>query len=1027
MDSKGLLDAVPEKTFYLFNGKPISNLAELVSELEIMTNDDFAHHCNEHKDDFSIWIDDALRLHTLAATLNNVKDKDTYINIIKDEIYPKPGIDVNNREEFKEESEEVLQKELLKKEVPLKILVRKEIKSKAPKSKAQKSIVSKSVASNTIPVQYSKDLTKLKMTIEGMDKIRSDFSKKFDETNKTNSELWKKIDSMDKINSELNKKIDTLTKINADLNKKLDETNKVNSELGKKVDNVDKASSELRSKTDILSKNVAESPVPNLVAQTVSKYFEDEKFKNKIIDTFKQTISDLHSKDRIALKTEINNIMSLNDQLDKKLETSLNNRAKQIDKLARTSVSNALNEHLAGMNNKIDKIMESRISKSEKLFDKKAENISSINLTKFKNDILKEKHDLRAIASEAMHKEFDKVFNSDEHLSKIVTRYQKMFAEGAENAAKMHKDSEDKFNDEMAAIKDKTALECQGILNKQLVDTIKKQRELLDTEIAKALSSNKYFVSRFEKEVISREKMLLESADRKLVENYKKHDSMLRAEFDKYTYELRDLKLQLDNNFKSKEAQFMESINTRIHEALNKEFNDILVNQRNELSEIVSTIRINAINKVDTEFNELLSKHKQFLLGQFNKAGTEQSSLKEKFIAELKSEEEKIISKVRDLMKKELASTLTNHRDLMDKELTKTVLANKYFVERFEKEIIEMNKQLTDSGNKLFEENYSKHNRMIQASYDKQLESLKKIITDANNDIDHKESKIYSQLNAIIPASVRESVNKEFSRLILDEKKALEVELIKAKETNNNVEKKFEGELQEKAQAIVDKISADASAKFNEVVATSNARFNEVVITQQSKLEEELLRAKKSFEEIEDKKKDLIEKANSIFDDINEDSVNKLKDLEREHGKHLKKVSQITTLITKTESALTDLKELKAQITNDKKAASKDSKEYSQLMSELTELRNNLSKEKTWIAAYRTKTNVYNMIHKCSECIKSKDVNNAKLLYNKIVEVYTNTPFEENDRVELYNAATVLLKDIQNTFGTSVKLILTQN
>ena len=68
MHSKSLLiNVAPEKVFYLFNGKHIKNLKELISELENITQEDFSRHCNSEKDDFSTWIDDALELHELAT------------------------------------------------------------------------------------------------------------------------------------------------------------------------------------------------------------------------------------------------------------------------------------------------------------------------------------------------------------------------------------------------------------------------------------------------------------------------------------------------------------------------------------------------------------------------------------------------------------------------------------------------------------------------------------------------------------------------------------------------------------------------------------------------------------------------------------------------------------------------------------------------------------------------------------------------------------------------------------------------
>jgi hypothetical protein len=343
---------------------------------------------------------------------------------------------------------------------------------------------------------------------------------------------------------------------------------------------------------------------------------------------------------------------------------------------------------------------------------------------------------------------------------------------------------------------------------------------------------------------------------------------------------------------------------------------------------------------------------------------------------------------------------------LLDKELTKTVLANKYFVERFEKEIVDMNKKLTDNGKKMSEENYAKQTKMLQDAHAKQLESLKAMIAAANNGLANAEAKMNANLNAIIPATVRESVNREFGRLIMDEKKALEVELQKAEAFNKSIEKKLEGEIQKKAQVLIDNVSLDASTKFGELISL-----------QQYKLDQELSRAKKSYEVMEGKKNDIIAKANSFLENINTYSADKLKELEKEHDKHLKKVSQISSLITKAENALDDVKGLKAEVYNDKKTMTKESKEYSELMSELTELRNGLSGEKAWMSLYHKKINLYNMIRKCDEYINLKDGSNTKILYDKISEAYANTPFEDVDRIELYNAITILLKEVEAVFG----------
>jgi uncharacterized protein YbjQ (UPF0145 family) len=500
--------------------------------------------------------------------------------------------------------------------------------------------------------------------------------------------------------------------------------------------------------------------------------------------------------------------------------------------------------------------------------------------------------------------------------------------------------------------------------------------------------------------------LLLESADRKLKENYSKHDGMLGSEFNRYSRELGDLKHQFEKDFKTKETQFNASINLKIHESMNKEFNDVLTLQRSELSKSINNARVSAIDKIGVEFNELLSKHKAFMLEQFNKAATEQVALKDKFISDLKIEEDKLLVKVKDEMQKDLMLTISNQRELLDKELTKTVNANKFFVERFEKEIMTLNKTLNDSANKLYAENYAKHDKLIQESYNKQIVLLKKMIAEADNAISNKEAKIYANLNAIIPASVREAVNKEFSRLILDEKKQLDVELKKAEETNKIIEKKFEDTLQAKSEVLIEKFSKDA-----------NTRFGELMVQQEQKLVDELTRAKRLYETLEGKKKDIVERTNAFLDTMRETSMEKLKDLEREYGKHLKKVSQIAVLADKVEGMLNDVKETRDKVNSDKRVVTKENKDYNDIMRDLTELRDKMSKEYKWMMAYQEKTALYNLIRQCSNYIKAKDVVNVKATYQKIVELYSSAPLEKDDKTEVYEAISGLLKESKATFG----------
>jgi hypothetical protein len=675
-------------------------------------------------------------------------------------------------------------------------------------------------------------------------------------------------------------------------------------------------------------------------------------------------------------------------------------KSKSLKKQSQPSLNDELNKNLTKIHSQINKITKNKLSKLEKLFDEKAENISSANLSKFKDKIKEEKHDFRTIAAEVMNKEIDKLLNNDEKLSKLISKYQKLINESADRTEKIHKEFKDKFSDELNEIKNTTLKEAQLQSHKQLVENTKKQQELSNSEFSKLMSANKNLISNFEKEIITKEKALQIATDKKLEEKYTSYEEMLSDKYAKYYNNLLHLKLDAEKEFKLKEKQFNESFISKFNENIDKEFKTALSTRQKELNEHITTTGKNAVNKINTEFNEELSKYKKLINEQSSKTIAEYALLREKFAAELKSEEENNLSKTKDLMRKELSFNLTKQRELLDKELTKTVLSNQHFVEQFKKEINAMTEKLTDTKNKIITELYAKNKEIMSKEYDPKLDSLKKLIEDT--DITNKKSKLFIHLTSEIQSLVKDTLKKEFGALVMDERKVLESELRKAETINKNMEKKFEGALQEKAQELIKTISDDA-----------NIRFSELMSLQQNKLEEELSRAKKSYDIMEDQNNEIIKKTNSILGNISTYSSNKLKKLEHEHNKHLKKVSQITAIINRAESALNNLKTLKVELDNDKKNASKNNKEYSQLIAELTELKNSLAQEKNWIAMYRAKVNMYNLIRKCNEYVKLKNISLAKLTYNKIADIYAHTPFEKKDKAEMYNAAVALSKEIQ--------------
>lgn len=65
----------PESYFKLHGGGTIKSIPGLKKALLEMNNETFSHHCNEHKNDFSIWVEDVFKEPTLAHQIEKTKTR----------------------------------------------------------------------------------------------------------------------------------------------------------------------------------------------------------------------------------------------------------------------------------------------------------------------------------------------------------------------------------------------------------------------------------------------------------------------------------------------------------------------------------------------------------------------------------------------------------------------------------------------------------------------------------------------------------------------------------------------------------------------------------------------------------------------------------------------------------------------------------------------------------------------------------------------------------------------------------------
>jgi hypothetical protein len=78
---------LPEhKNFFTVHGKSVGTLSDLKRSIEEMTDNEFKHHVNSHRNDFATWIRDILHKDYLADRLSKVSLKTDVLELIDDEL-----------------------------------------------------------------------------------------------------------------------------------------------------------------------------------------------------------------------------------------------------------------------------------------------------------------------------------------------------------------------------------------------------------------------------------------------------------------------------------------------------------------------------------------------------------------------------------------------------------------------------------------------------------------------------------------------------------------------------------------------------------------------------------------------------------------------------------------------------------------------------------------------------------------------------------------------------------------------------
>lgn len=80
--TKELINTDEQSSFWVNNGPILRNLKDLKDALLNMNKETFGYHVNKEKNDFAVWIKDALKNNALAKKLSKTKTAESMIETI---------------------------------------------------------------------------------------------------------------------------------------------------------------------------------------------------------------------------------------------------------------------------------------------------------------------------------------------------------------------------------------------------------------------------------------------------------------------------------------------------------------------------------------------------------------------------------------------------------------------------------------------------------------------------------------------------------------------------------------------------------------------------------------------------------------------------------------------------------------------------------------------------------------------------------------------------------------------------------
>jgi len=345
----------------------------------------------------------------------------------------------------------------------------------------------------------------------------------------------------------------------------------------------------------------------------------------------------------------------------------------------------------------------------------------------------------------------------------------------------------------------------------------------------KKLSEIHDTLKEYEKKFLEREKQaddfIVNSVD-KYVEGFlSRHKAALKQTVEKTSSEIKDLEKKYEDELQNKQEHFENIIDEYAITAVSKFAEQIISKHKQEFIDIILNEKIEAKKEVQStvqkELSGIVDKQKEMIQSELDLTFQKQTDMEKALVETLKTKEEELLNKITEHSQKELMDKLAKQRDLLDNELAKTIKSNTHFIEKFEDEITNKEKKLSETINSAVDRQLSKdiakHQKELDNAIAKGLESLKltqkecdsklldrhpELINDASKKIQENVIKYFSEQRELISKEIKKQLDMHTQNAVAQHKELLGKEIDNAVSNTKQITKDFEDKLHDKTLEI---------------------------------------------------------------------------------------------------------------------------------------------------------------------------------------------------------------------------------